>query len=133
MTQPENVVEWWVAKLADGTEFSSATHKSIDEAHAAGDIHAIVVKLARRDDPINCSCRDGERIHMFTRRAIRMGSKVASGEVEANPSMPVIEVFVAEPQMHRRQPGEFKARNVLSRLYMDPVHGLVFSTRSINL
>lgn len=110
-----NAIEAWRANLADGTETASDEHATFDAV--AHQVSSVTVRVQGRGEFTLAGVHEhGDRLRMFTRRAIRMGGR-STGGVAVN--MPVLEL--------RRVGGHFV------RLYIHPDHGPIFSTLDINL
>lgn len=109
-------IDWWRATLADGTEITSSEADSIARAHERGVIKKLDVAVDGRP-PVHVACAIelGERLALFTRRAILNVGTPNARAVD----MPVIEL--------RKPAGDFV------RLYFHPEHGLVLSSLDLNL
>lgn len=137
-----NAIEWWIAKLEDGRAFTNGSAiggpelvGSIDQVHEQGDVRALSMKVRGIDEPINAECVLGERLHVFTQRAIKQGASgsierylqagISSGETI---NMPVIEILRAGgPRLPDVE------RDVVARLYVHPIYGKIFTTGVVNL
>ena len=107
----------WSARLiADGATVSSDELDSIERVHERGGCDRLTVWLDGVELPLHVSCspENGEKIRMFTRRAIVDATTPQARQV----NMPVLEVS---------RPSGW------TRLYAHHQHGLVLSTLNLNI
>lgn len=137
----KNSIEWWVAGMPDGSEMNSVSHGSIESVHAAGGCAKLSFKVEGIDAPFHVSCDHaaGERIKLFTRRALKIGAGAAIEHADR------YEALVAQGEPVNMPVAQIERWNdiakhpdrpsieVLSSLYIHPVHGPLFSTRDIRL
>lgn len=107
----------WEATAVDGTELNSHSAGTFERVNEHGGARSLRVWFAPDTRPFHASCvhERGESIHLFTRRGIIDALSPNARQVD----MPVIEM-----RCHRE---------MVSRLYVHPDHGVIFSTQDLNL
>lgn len=115
----DNLIIGWTAKLLDETLLTMNELGTFDRV-PADRCRSVSVKISGRDQDVHVSCHPerGERIRMFTRRAIRIGPNGTNGQTI---NMPVLEVKTEGQD------------DIFFRLYVHPQHGCIFSTLDLNL
>lgn len=107
-----NEIEAWVAELDDGATVSSSDVASFDDVPAE---RCVGVTMRVRGVEYHVAIQAGERVRVFTRRAMRIsGPRRTQHPI----NMPVVEISRA---------------GAWTRLYVHPDHGPIFSTRDISL
>ena len=119
-----NLIEDWVAVLSPEIEgepdvqLTMGEHKTFD-AVPRERCKAIRLQVRGRDEPIHAACvpGNGDRMHLYMRRAIKIGANGSGGRTI---NMPIIEITNAV------SPG-------FVRLYVHPRHGVIVSTLNLEL
>jgi len=109
------LIEAWSATLVDGTVIHSKDAGSFERVHEQGGCHRCEFSVAGRSYHVSCVAANGEKIKLFTRRAIVDILTPNAKQV----NMPVAEITRADKSF--------------CRIYIHPEHGVVFSSLDLNI
>lgn len=106
----------WEATAVDGSELTSVEFDTFEHVNRRGGARNLKVWIGERE-PMHANCvpDNGESLHLYTRRGILNACTESAKAV----NMPIIEL---------RSNGK-----PVSRIYIHPEHGVVFSTMDLNL